>query len=115
VSIQSTRMRVDSTRMRVDSTRMCVDRVLIRLRVDRIDTHLRHTNPTKLRVESTRDFLLCSSTLIIFLLNNCRKAIINVFLAGLYPISDFFTFFGKKWPFSGEKCGSQTLSKLQNI
>jgi hypothetical protein len=37
-------------RMRVDSTR---------LRVDRIDTHLRHTNPTALRVESTRDFLLC--------------------------------------------------------
>jgi hypothetical protein len=26
------------------------------LRVDRIDTHLRHTNPTTLRVESTRDF-----------------------------------------------------------
>jgi hypothetical protein len=37
--------------MRVDSTR---------LRVDRIDTHLRHTNPTALRVESTRDFLLCN-------------------------------------------------------
>jgi hypothetical protein len=30
-----------------------------RLRVDRIDTHLRHTNPTALRAESTRDFLLC--------------------------------------------------------
>jgi hypothetical protein len=41
----------NSTRMRVDST--C-------LRVDRIDTHLRHTNPTTLRVESTRDFLLCN-------------------------------------------------------
>jgi hypothetical protein len=38
--------------LRVDSTR---------LRVDRIDTHLRHTNPTALRVESTRDFLLCTS------------------------------------------------------
>jgi hypothetical protein len=49
-SDDSTRMRVDSTRMRVDSTR---------LRVDLIDTHLRHTNPTALRVESTRDFLLC--------------------------------------------------------
>jgi hypothetical protein len=39
-----------SKKSRVDSTR---------LRVDRIDTHLRHTNPTTLRVESTRDFLLC--------------------------------------------------------
>jgi hypothetical protein len=40
--------------MRVDSTR---------LRVDRIDTHLRHTNPTTLRVESTRDFLLTKELL----------------------------------------------------
>jgi hypothetical protein len=58
VSIRSTRKRVESTRMRVESTRMCVEST--RLRVDRIDTHLRHTNPTALRVESTRDFLLCS-------------------------------------------------------
>jgi hypothetical protein len=52
-----------------------------------------------------------SSTLIIFLLNYCRKAI----LAGLFSFSDFFTFFGQKWPYSGEECGGQTLSKLQNI
>jgi hypothetical protein len=52
-----------------------------------------------------------SSTLIIFLINYCRKAILNVFLAGLFPFSDFFTFFGQKWPFSG----GQTLSKLQNV
>jgi hypothetical protein len=41
-----------SKKSRVDSTR---------LRVDRIDTHLQHTNPTALRVESTRDFLLCGA------------------------------------------------------
>jgi hypothetical protein len=34
-------------------------------RVDRIDTHLRHTNPTTLRVESTRDFLLCNTSVYI--------------------------------------------------
>jgi hypothetical protein len=56
-----------------------------------------------------------SSTPIIFLLNYCRKVIPNVFLAGLFSVSDFFTFFGKKWPFSGEECGGQTLSKLQKI
>jgi hypothetical protein len=48
-------------------------------------------------------------------LTYCRKAIPNVFLAGLFSFSDFFTFFGQKWPFSGEECGGQTLSKLQNI
>jgi hypothetical protein len=59
-----------------------------------------------------------SSTLIIFLLNYCRKAIPNVFLAGLFPFSDFFTFFGNKNGHFLEKRGSnggQTLSKLQNI
>jgi hypothetical protein len=53
-----------------------------------------------------------SRTLIIFLLNYCRKAIPNVFLAGLFPFSNCFTFFGQKWSFSGEKCEGQTLSKL---
>jgi hypothetical protein len=56
-----------------------------------------------------------SSALNIFLLNYCRKAISNVFLAGSFPFSDIFTFFGQKLPFSGEECGGQTLSKLQNI
>jgi hypothetical protein len=59
MNIHSKKSRDDSTRMRDDSTRMRVDST--RLRVDRIDTHLRHTNPTTLRVESTRDFLLCNT------------------------------------------------------
>jgi hypothetical protein len=46
-----------------------------------------------------------SSTLIIFSLNYSRKAIPNVFLAVLFPFSDFFTFFGKKLPFSGKESG----------
>jgi hypothetical protein len=52
---------------------------------------------------------------VIKLFNYCRKTIPNVFLAGLFPFSNFFTFFGQKWSFSGEECGGQTLSKLQNI
>jgi hypothetical protein len=55
------------------------------------------------------------STLIIFLLNYCRKAIPNVLLAGLFSFSDFSTFFGQKCPISGEECRGQRLSKLQNI
>jgi hypothetical protein len=51
-----------------------------------------------------------SSTLIIFLLNYCRKAIPNVYLASLFSFSDFFTFFGQKWPFSGE-CGGPNRPK----
>jgi hypothetical protein len=40
-----------------------------------------------------------SSILIIFLLNNFRKAILNAFLAGSFPFFDFFTFVGKKGNF----------------
>jgi hypothetical protein len=36
-----------------------------------------------------------SSTLTIFLLNYCRKAIPNVILTGFFPYSDFFTFLVK--------------------
>jgi hypothetical protein len=50
--------------MRVDSTR---------LRVDRIDTHLRHTNRTTLRVESTRDFLLCNNKKVIGIVKNFNE------------------------------------------
>jgi hypothetical protein len=55
-----------SKKSRVASTRSVVGFVCWKLRVDsintqacRINTHLWHTNPTALRVESTRDFLLC--------------------------------------------------------
>jgi hypothetical protein len=56
-----------------------------------------------------------SSSLIIFLLNYCRKAIPNEILTGLFPFSDFFTFSCQKRPFLGEECRGQTLSKSQNI
>jgi hypothetical protein len=51
VDAKNCKINLHSKKSRVDSTR---------LRVDRINTHLRHTNPTALRVESTRDFLLCT-------------------------------------------------------
>jgi hypothetical protein len=62
--------------MRVDSTR---------LRVDRIDTHLRHTNPTALRVESTRDFLLCTYAIKLGIFSRLK------FLHGIYQKFTFPT------------------------
>jgi hypothetical protein len=64
--------------LRVDSTR---------LRVDRIDTHLRHTNPTTLRVESTRDFLLCKS--FISMHENYLGHFVSVLLHPIYAVDLF--------------------------
>jgi hypothetical protein len=50
---------------------------------------------TFFQVFDSNSFFL-SDSILIFLLNYCRKAIPNVFLAGLFPFSDFFHDFQEK-------------------